>query len=1499
MKQYFSFFIFFLVFISVISFTSATVIIEQPSSLITNVNVFQGNITNLSQLEDTNVPSPSNNEVLTWNSATNKWIAQVVGAATRWLLSPATGGYIYNETGDTLKFNETLLNNTIDDRASGLGDNSTFNESLTNSLYSNLTFQGNLTSFGCAGTDKMSGVLLNGTINCTSDVSGAGTGKAGNPNYLFNNSDTMFFNDTLLNITIDDRASGTGDNASWNASLIPTFNVNSTNFWDDIDAINLTHFSNVATNLTISTSWLTNFINNLLDPASNNLQTNISDVNSSLDAKINAVTDTNETAFIGNLTENDCPGGQVVIGVQTNGTVLCVTDATSTSTRWPTDNETIINVSDALSVNRTWLNDTIGVYSNNLANNISDVNSSLDAKIEAINGGDNASWNASLIPDFHVNNSNNWNTSLGFLSNVNETQFQINENFLTIGITWLESVVTSVFNSQTTDDLAEGAQNFYGNRTWNQTLGDLLYDPIGSSNASWNESEASRLYVNITGDTMTGNLSMNNINDITDILRTHYNVTGCGDDQTPGTMCYDEDHDTFKIFTLSGQVIQIGQEVSNPMKNAESFTVMDGDYVYASGTSGDNIEFKQARADNFSTSSMVGVVTTECAPNAICPVTFFGFVNGIDTSDFSEFDKRYLSHNESGNSTTTPPPFPNNIIQMDTVVRVNAVTGRVFVFPRLDTSNGMTFNTIGVIGDIIQTDYKIRSLPGNAAVGQNVFCIEMNGSTGNTSCHLTLQPGGPGQASAWERSGIVVPEDSNCNNENRTDPNCFANSAGYTWVLNDFNTSVSEGADWGITGELEVIKDAYIHGNLTVNDSIIQDDYFIKPKDSNDQINGKIFTINANSTTPEDIPFVGFIPGGPGQASWMGSSSMLVDRNATILNTINASSCTAWFNSEGIEQKVDCNSTSPTNPLGTGPDKIIFGDIQVVGESWLRNTRGEWKFFSRTLSLFDEQHSNIVYERLVQTLSGNILEVNNTGGDNIVVNINANETIKSSTNDSIALNLGTNTTPTINHITYQNEANPVLTIDGVEPSVNHAEVAIIYVGDSQNQLYLFDNTVSHNTEFMDSVYDTFGDLGAIYRSGFEIDSSSSEINFSNGQARIRLNQIIYNNNVSNIDDFYIINSSGQFLNATSNSIFTEYSDGTAIGNNNFFNVVWGVVPTATNTMRMMAVVQAFPGAGNEYSNIQNAEADVFRKTNFFPSVTDIKVTFIPVARTIIRQDASDNFQTLSDGDFFIDLRGEAISGGGSPSNPSITDHNNLNNLNSSVWGHIFDTVLDLGSNNLTTTGFVNGLFNFSITSIYASFDGATIVIDDALLNTNLNDTDLINNVNLTLSNRIDAINEDNASWNASLIPDFNVNSSNFWDNLDAINLTHFSNVGTNLTISTSWLTDFINLLLDPASNNLQTNITNVNSTLDNKIIELNASTIAYTDTASANLQTNISATNTTGNMRGLLDDTYLNKTGDNAISLNVTFLSFGPLVNMSGNGSCLITESLSVTDHQC
>jgi len=80
-----------------------------------SLHAYTGNLTNLSEMADVNIPAPGDGEVLTWDNSAGRWIANALTYISRWLVG-SSGGFLYNDA-DTIYFNNTLLNNTIDSRS--------------------------------------------------------------------------------------------------------------------------------------------------------------------------------------------------------------------------------------------------------------------------------------------------------------------------------------------------------------------------------------------------------------------------------------------------------------------------------------------------------------------------------------------------------------------------------------------------------------------------------------------------------------------------------------------------------------------------------------------------------------------------------------------------------------------------------------------------------------------------------------------------------------------------------------------------------------------------------------------------------------------------------------------------------------------------------------------------------------------------------------------------------------------------------------------------------------------------------------------------------------------------------------------------------------------------------------------------------------------------------------------------------------------------------------
>jgi len=140
---------------------------------------------------------------------------------------------------------------------------------LTESQISDLSHTVDTSAYvNCSGDNVLLG---NGSCQSTSvyfDDTDTDTQKKTNNFYLYNDSSTIFFNETQLNSTIDNRASS---NQSWNESYADTLyiassnegnlNVNSSGYWDNLNTFNSTQMENSAGILQILESWLTSFIN--------------------------------------------------------------------------------------------------------------------------------------------------------------------------------------------------------------------------------------------------------------------------------------------------------------------------------------------------------------------------------------------------------------------------------------------------------------------------------------------------------------------------------------------------------------------------------------------------------------------------------------------------------------------------------------------------------------------------------------------------------------------------------------------------------------------------------------------------------------------------------------------------------------------------------------------------------------------------------------------------------------------------------------------------------------------------------------------------------------------------------------------------------------------------------------------------------------------------------------------------------------------------------------
>ena len=118
--------------------------------------------------------------------------------------------------------------------------------------------------------------------------------------------------------------------------------------------------------------------------------------------------------------------------------------------------------------------------------------------------------------------------------------------------------------------------------------------------------------------------------------------------------------------------------IPHPFVDERALT--DGQVVYISGSQGNRVAVKLAKADAEATSAgTLGMVTEPIAIGAEGFITILGVVNGLNTSALTAGALVYLSASTAGAYTTTKPVAPNHGVIIGYVERVHATVGSIYV----------------------------------------------------------------------------------------------------------------------------------------------------------------------------------------------------------------------------------------------------------------------------------------------------------------------------------------------------------------------------------------------------------------------------------------------------------------------------------------------------------------------------------------------------------------------------------------------------------------------------------------------------------------------------------------------------------------------------------------------------------------------------------------------------------------------------------------------------
>ncbi len=147
-----------------------------------------------------------------------------------------------------------------------------------------------------------------------------------------------------------------------------------------------------------------------------------------------------------------------------------------------------------------------------------------------------------------------------------------------------------------------------------------------------------------------------------------------------GLMYWNVDEGTANLGMPGGNVnLQVGQEILRRVTNDEATDLANGELVYISGSTGNNLKVKRARANSSTTSHprTIYMTTEPITAGQKGYVTYWGDVHGLDTDAYTAGDVLWLSATSAGGFTHTRPSAPNYKVKIGKVLKKASGTGGI------------------------------------------------------------------------------------------------------------------------------------------------------------------------------------------------------------------------------------------------------------------------------------------------------------------------------------------------------------------------------------------------------------------------------------------------------------------------------------------------------------------------------------------------------------------------------------------------------------------------------------------------------------------------------------------------------------------------------------------------------------------------------------------------------------------------------------------------------
>ena len=165
---------------------------------------------------------------------------------------------------------------------------------------------------------------------------------------------------------------------------------------------------------------------------------------------------------------------------------------------------------------------------------------------------------------------------------------------------------------------------------------------------------------------------------------------------TEGRVWYDSTAYALSYYNnTTNNVVHIGQELQQQVRNSTGSTITKGQVVYISGSTGQIGNVILAQANSYTASQVIGVANQDIPNNSNGWIVIQGTVSNFDTSALTAGNVIYLSATTAGALTQTEPVAPNYAVHMGVCLYSNPNNGKILIIP-----NNKSIDTGYIIGQV-------------------------------------------------------------------------------------------------------------------------------------------------------------------------------------------------------------------------------------------------------------------------------------------------------------------------------------------------------------------------------------------------------------------------------------------------------------------------------------------------------------------------------------------------------------------------------------------------------------------------------------------------------------------------------------------------------------------------------------------------------------------------------------------------------------------------------